>query len=257
MAYQYILVETLDRVGLVRINRPEQRNALSVEVMTEIAGALEMFDGDDGIGCMVLTGDARAFAAGSDIRQMVDATPVDVLRRNSIAPFERLRRIGKPVIAAVSGWALGGGLELAMTCDMIVASDTATFGHPEINIGIIPGAGGTQRLPRLVGKAIAMEMLLNARFLNAQEAYQFGLVNRVAAADDYLDEALALAQEIAARAPLAVRLAKESVNVAFETSLAEGMALERRNFYFLFATQDQREGMQAFIDKRDPEWRGE
>jgi enoyl-CoA hydratase len=253
MAYEHVLVETVGKVGLVRINRSQQLNALSAEVMEEIAGALEAFDADPAIGCMVLTGDERAFAAGADIKQMVDASPVEMLNRISAA---RLRGIRKPLIAAVSGWALGGGCELAMACDMIVASETATFGQPEINVGIMPGAGGTQRLTRAVGKAIAMEMVLNARFLKADEAYQFGLVNRVLAADSYLDEALELAGQIAERPPVSVRLAKEAVNAAFETTLAEGMAFERRNLTVLFSTEDQREGMRAFIEKRDPNWQG-
>ena len=253
MAYEHVVVETVGKVGLVRINRPKQLNALSAEVMEEIAGALEAFDADPAVGCLVLTGDERAFAAGADIKQMVDASPVEMLDRISVA---RLRGIRKPLIAAVSGWALGGGCELAMACDMIVASETATFGQPEINVGIMPGAGGTQRLTRAVGKAIAMEMVLNARFLKADEAYQFGLVNRVTAAGSYLDEALDLAQEIAERPPVSVRLAKEAVNAAFETTLSEGMAFERRNFSLLFSTEDQQEGMRAFIDKRDPNWQG-
>lgn len=256
MSYEHILVETIDRVGLVRINRPKQRNALSAEVMEEIATALEAFDADASIGAMVLTGDEKAFAAGADIKGMVEATPVEVLEGNSIARFERVGGLKKPLIAAVSGWALGGGCELAMSCDMIVASETATFGQPEINVGIIPGAGGTQRLARAVGKVIAMEMVLNSRFLSAEEAYQFGLVNRVAPEDGCLDEAVQLAQEIAARPAVAVRLAKEAINAAFETGLGEGMAIERRNFLFTFSTEDQSEGMRAFIEKRDPAWKG-
>jgi enoyl-CoA hydratase len=188
---------------------------------------------------------------------MADATPVEMLKRDGISHYDRIRRIKKPVLAAVSGWCLGGGNELALSCDMIVASETARFGQPEINIGVMPGAGGTQRLTRLLGKALAMEVILNNRTLTAEEALHFGLVNRVVPVERFLEEALSLAEEIASRAPLAVRLAKEAVNNAFETSLTDGIADERRAFYLLFSTSDQKEGMAAFIEKRKPEWKGQ
>jgi enoyl-CoA hydratase len=206
---------------------------------------------------MVISGDERAFAAGADIKEMAGATAVDMLSRDNISKYDLIRRIKKPIIAAVSGWCLGGGNELAMSCDMIVASETARFGQPEINIGVIPGAGGTQRLTRSVGKALAMEIVLNNRTLTAEEALRYGLVNRVVPVERFLDEALSLAAEVAARAPLAVQLGKEAINNAFESTLTDGLADERRAFYFLFATDDQKEGMQAFIEKREPEWKGE
>jgi len=255
--YETILIETRERVGLVRINRPKMRNALNSTVLHELAEALETFDNDPGVGAIVVTGDDQAFAAGADIKEMADATAVHMLTRSHIPQFDRLRGIHKPIIAAVSGWCLGGGNELAMACDMIVASETARFGQPEINIGVIPGAGGTQRLTRAVGKALAMEMVLNNRTLTAEEARNFGLVNRVVPIERYLDEALQLADEIAARAPLAVRLGKEAVNHAFESFLSDGLADERRAFYLLFASQDQKEGMKAFVEKRKPAWTGE
>ena len=256
MAYQFIVTETRGRAGLVRINRPKELNALNGAVMEELTQALEDFDSEPGVGAMVIAGDERAFAAGADIKEMAEASAVDMLLRDNIGRWDRIRRIKKPVIAAVSGWCLGGGHELAMACDMTVASESARFGQPEINIGVIPGAGGTQRLTRAVGKALAMEMVLNARFLSADEALRAGLVNRVVPVEVDLDEALKLANEIAARAPLAVRLGKEAVNQAFESFLADGMADERRSFYFLFSTEDQKEGMRAFIEKRQAEWKG-
>jgi enoyl-CoA hydratase len=255
--YETILIETHERVGLVRINRPKVRNALNSTVLHELAETLETFDADPGVGAMVITGDDQAFAAGADIKEMADATAVHMLTRSHIPQFDRVRGIHKPVIAAVSGWCLGGGNELAMACDMIIASETARFGQPEINIGVIPGAGGTQRLTRAVGKALAMEMVLNNRTLTAEEARHFGLVNRVVPVERYLEEALQLAAEIAARAPLAVRLGKEAVNHAFESFLSDGLADERRAFYLLFASQDQKEGMQAFVEKRKAAWKGE
>jgi enoyl-CoA hydratase len=255
--YSTIVTETRERVGLVRLNRPEARNALNRQLLQELMEALEAFDHDPQIGAMVITGDERAFAAGADIREMAEASLVEMLNSPMIESFDRIRRIKKPVIAAVSGFSLGGGCELALSCDMIVASETARFGQPEITIGVIPGAGGTQRLTRAVGKAIAMEMVLNNRTLKAEEALHFGLVNRVVPVECYLEEAVQLASEIAARAPLAVRLCKEAVNEAFELSLSEGLHAERRAFYSLFATQDQKEGMRAFLEKRKPEWKGE
>jgi len=256
MSYENILVETVERAGLVRLNRPQARNALNAALMRELVDALQAFDADDAIGAMVVTGDNKAFAAGADIKEMAGKTPVEMLHSNMIGSWGAVAKLRKPVIAAVSGHALGGGCELAMMCDMIVASETASFGQPEIALGVMPGAGGTQRLARTVGKALAMEMVLNDRRLTAQEAYQFGLVNRVYPIDSYLEEALKLANEIAARAPVAAQLAKEAVNKAFETTLAEGLEYEQRNFYFLFSTEDQREGMDAFVNKRKAEWKG-
>ncbi len=256
MTYETILTETRDRVGLITLNRPKAMNALNGTLLTELVDALTAFDADEKIGAIVVAGSDRAFAAGADIKAMASASAVEMLTGSFVELFDGIRKARKPVIAAVSGYALGGGCELAMSCDMIVASETAKFGQPEITIGVIPGAGGTQRLTRAVGKAIAMEMVLNNRTLSAQEALQFGLVNRVAPTERYLDEALMLATDVASRAPLAVRLGKESVNKAFETSLAEGLEFERRAFYFLFATDDQKEGMAAFVEKREPKWKG-
>lgn len=257
VTYETILVETHERVGLVRLNRPKARNALNSTLLRELNDALEAFDADAEVGAMVITGDDQAFAAGADIKEMANATAIDMLAHSHIPQFDRMRNIHKPIIAAVSGWCLGGGNELAMSCDMIIASETARFGQPEINIGVIPGAGGTQRLTHAVGKAIAMEMVLNNRTLTAEEARQFGLVNRVVPVERCLDEALQLAAEIAARAPLAVRLGKEAINHAFESFLSDGLMDERRSFYLLFASQDQKEGMQAFVEKRKAAWKGE
>jgi len=255
-AYSMILTEVHERVGLVRLNRPEARNALNNPLLVELMNALALFDADEAIGAIVIAGNEKAFAAGADIKEMQGLSAVEMYLRDNVAQFDRLRQIKKPVIAAVSGWCLGGGNEIALACDMVIASDTARFGQPEINIGVIPGAGGTQRLARLVGKALAMEMVLNNRLLSAEEARQLGLVNRVVPVERYLDEALSLAAELAARAPLALRLGKEAVNYAFESSLTDGLAAERRAFYFLFSTQDQKEGMAAFSEKRPPVWKG-
>jgi enoyl-CoA hydratase len=254
--YTTILTEIRGRVGLIRLNRPHAKNALNSTLMEELTGALLDFDANLDIGAMVIAGNENVFAAGADIKEMSDASAVEMLLRENISKFDRIRQVKKPVIAAVSGWCLGGGNELAMSCDMIVASETARFGQPEINIGVIPGAGGTQRLTRAVGKSIAMEMVLNNRSLTADEALKYGLVNRVVPVERFLQEAITLAEEIAARAPLAVRLGKEAVNHAFESFLQDGLSDERRAFYFLFATQDQKEGMAAFIQKRKPDWRG-
>jgi enoyl-CoA hydratase len=255
--YQFILSEALPSgVGLARLNRPKELNALNSVLMEELVTALEAFDRQPGIGCLVIAGSERAFAAGADIKEMAEASAAEMLLRDNIGRWDRIRRLKKPVIAAVSGFCLGGGCELAMACDLIVVSESARFGQPEINLGVMPGAGGTQRLTRAVGKAVAMEMVLNGRLLTAEEAARFGLVNRVVPVEVFLDEALALAGSIAARAPLAVRLAKEAVNNAFETYLADGLADERRAFYFLFSTSDQKEGMRAFIEKRPASWQG-
>lgn len=253
---QLILVEVQQRVALLTLNRPEAMNALNSALMIELMAKLEALDADESIGAFVIHGDARAFAAGADIKEMAEASSVELLLRGHISPFDRIQKITKPIIAAVSGWCLGGGHELAMSCDMIVASESARFGQPEINLGVIPGAGGTQRLTRAVGKALAMEMVLNNRTLTAEDALRRGLVNKVVPVERYLEEALQLAAEIAARAPLAVRLGKEAVNRAFETHLGDGIQEERQAFYFLFASEDQKEGMRAFSEKRKPNWKG-
>ncbi len=258
MPYQFLVVtpEARAHVGLIRLNRPKELNALNLGLMTELVEALEAFDSDPQTRAIVLTGDEKAFAAGADIKEMADASLVDMLDRDQFARWERIRQIKKPLIAAVSGFALGGGCELTMACDMIVASESAKFGQPEIKIGVMPGAGGTQRLTRAIGKARAMEMVLTGRFINAQEAFQWGLVNRVVPVPLYLDEALDLAASIAAMPPVAVRLAKESIQQAHQSQLLEGLQFERKNFYSLFATEDQSEGMQAFVEKRAPVWKG-
>lgn len=257
MTYTSILTETRAHVGLVKLNRPQAMNAFNTVILQELFDALGLFDKDANIGAMVVTGSDKAFAAGADIKQMSEASPFEMINSGYVDLFDRIRAIRKPVIAAVSGWALGGGCEFALACDMLVASETAKFGQPEITIGVIPGAGGTQRLARLLGKPLAMEMVINNRTLSAAEALQFGLANRVVPLDRYLDEAVALAEEIAGRAPLAVQMAKDAVNAAFETSLTEGLKAERRNFYPLFSTEDQKEGMQAFMEKRKPNWKGQ
>jgi enoyl-CoA hydratase len=256
MTYENVIVTREDAVGLLQLNRPNVLNALNGAVMNELTTALEELDHDAAIRCIIITGNERAFAAGADIKDMVEASAVQMLERNWIAYWDRLRKIGKPIIAAVSGYALGGGCELAMACDIIIASETAQFGQPEINLGVMPGAGGTQRLTRALGKSKAMEMVLTGRSISAREAEARGLVARVVPLELYLEEAKKLAREIASKAPVAVRLAKESVNKAFEVSLADGLEYERKLFYFLFATEDQDEGMQAFIEKRTPEWKG-
>lgn len=257
MPNQNIIARIEGRVGIVQLNRPKAYNALSPQLMEDLMDALEAYDTDPNIGCMVVTGNEKAFAAGADIKFMAGAAaPADMLKSSFIDQWSRLAKVSKPVIAAVSGFALGGGCELAMTCDMIVASETARFGQPEINIGVIPGAGGTQRMTLAVGKTVAMEMVLNNRHLSAGEAQQFGLVNRVSPVASYLDDAIALASEIAERAPIAIRLAKEAINAVYEMPLQSGLAHERALFYMLFSTEDQKEGMDAFINKRKAHWQG-
>ncbi|MDR6502716.1 enoyl-CoA hydratase [Burkholderia sp. DN3021] len=256
MAYENILAETRGRVGLVTLNRPKALNALNDALMDELGDALKAFDADDGIGAIVVTGSEKAFAAGADIGMMATYSYMDVYRGDYITRnWETVRQIRKPIIAAVSGFALGGGCELAMMCDIIFAADTAKFGQPEIKLGIMPGAGGTQRLPRAVSKAKAMDMCLTARFMDAAEAERAGLVSRVLPADKLLDEAIAAAATIAEFSLPAVMMVKESVNRAYETTLAEGVHFERRLFHSLFATEDQKEGMAAFVEKRKPEFK--
>jgi enoyl-CoA hydratase len=257
-AEPFVLVERDEthRVALVRLNRPRQLNALNGEVMDQLCDALETLDRDEAIRCLVVTGNERAFAAGADIAEMATATPIDMLRTNRIAQWDRVRRISSPVIAAVSGWCLGGGCELAMALDMIVAGESARFGQPEINLGVIPGAGGTQRLTRASGKSRAMEMILTGEPIDAQEALRLGLVSRVVPDELLVEDALALAASIATKSPLALRLAKEAVNAAYEMSLTDALAHERRLFYLLFASEDQKEGMAAFVEKRTPDFKG-
>lgn len=254
--YHTIQVETRGQVGLITLDRPQALNALSPQLMEELIQALQAFDQAEDVGAMVITGSEKAFAAGADIKAMADASPVEMIKSTFIPSFETLQEINKPLIAAVSGYCLGGGNELALACDMIIASETARFGQPEINLGIIPGAGGTQRLTRAVGKALAMEIILNNRTLSAQEALSFGLINQVHPPEETLEKALALAQEIAQRAPLAVQAAKSMIKQSDEAHLSAGLEDERRTFYLLFATEDQKEGMAAFLEKRSPEWQG-
>ena len=256
MTYTTILTETRGRVGIVTLNRPKAMNAFNLQMLGELFDALDGFEKDQSVGAIIVTGNEKAFAAGADIKEMAESSYVEMLTSGHVQIWDRIRSINKPVIAAVSGWALGGGCEFVLSCDMVVASESAKFGQPEITIGVIPGAGGTQRLARLVGKHLAMEMTINNRTLTAQEALQFGLANRVVPVEGYLDAAVAFADEIASRAPIAVRMAKDSVNAAFETTLTEGLAVEKRNFYPLFATEDQKEGMRAFVEKRKAEWKG-
>ena len=254
----FVLVERDEarRVALLRLNRPKQLNALNAQVMDQLCEALEALDADDAIRCLVVTGNERAFAAGADIGEMAVASPIDMLRSNRIAQWDRVRRISKPVIAAVNGWCLGGGCELAMALDLIVAGEGARFGQPEINLGVIPGAGGTQRLTRAIGKSRAMEMVLTGEPIDAAEALRLGLVARVVPDELLVEDALALAAVIAAKSPLALRLAKEAVNAAFEMSLTDALAHERKLFYLLFASDDQKEGMAAFLEKRAPDFKG-
>ncbi|HQY91951.1 enoyl-CoA hydratase-related protein [Caldilinea sp.] len=255
-SYANLLVRQEGRVGIVQLHRPQALNALSGDLMDELIRALQAFDADDSIGCIVVTGSEKAFAAGADIKQMAGASVVEMMSSPFIGYWDAVQKVSKPIVAAVSGYCLGGGCELAMTCDLIVASDTAQFGQPEINLGIIPGAGGTQRLTRAVGKSVAMDMVLTGRRISAQEALAFGLVSRVFPAQSFLDDSIALAAEIADKAPVALRVAKEAVNRAFESTLAEGVLFERRAFNLLFATEDQKEGMAAFVEKRKPDWKG-
>ncbi|MBX7141538.1 MAG: enoyl-CoA hydratase/isomerase family protein [Chitinophagales bacterium] len=258
MAYEFITVNPQAQkfVALIQLNRPGELNALNRQLMTELSSALRELDADEQVRVIVLTGNEKAFAAGADIKEMADATAIDMVNRDQFATWDLIRKTKKPIIAAVSGFALGGGCELMMNCDLIVASETARIGQPEIKIGVMPGAGGTQRLTRSVGKALAMEMVLTGRFITAEEALRAGLVNRVVPVEFYLKEALMWAQEIAQLSPVAVKLAKEAVLQAFNTSLDEGLLLERKNFYLCFASEDQKEGMKAFVEKRKPEFTG-
>jgi enoyl-CoA hydratase len=254
--YQYILMGRDERVGIVTLNRPKELNALNNQLVGELADAMEDFERDEEIRCIVITGTGeKSFAAGADIKEMSDKSPIQMML-GGFEAWRRIRHIHKPLIAAVGGYALGGGCELAMHCDMIVASENARFGQPEILLGVMPGAGGTQRLARTLGKYRTMEIVLTGAQVTAQEMHALGLVNRVVPQGEHLTEALKLAKTVAAQAPIAVRLAKEAVNAAFETTLEEGLEIERKNFFLLFDTEDMREGMRAFIEKRKADFQG-
>ena len=254
MSYDTIIVETHGRVALVRLNRPQALNALNAQLLTELTSATQGFEVDAGIGCIVITGSEKAFAAGADIKEMADQSFLDMFYSDFPGGWDQVARVRKPMIAAVAGYALGGGCELAMLCDLIIAADNAKFGQPEIKLGVIPGIGGTQRLIRAVGKAKAMDMILTGRMMDAAEAERSGLVARVVPLAELMDEAMKTAQTIAGMSLPSVMVAKECVNRAFETTLREGIAVERRVFHSLFATQDQKEGMAAFVEKRPPKF---
>lgn len=255
MSFETILVETRERVGLITLNRPQALNALNTQVLDELNQALDQFENDPNIGCMVLTGSSKAFAAGADIKQMVDLQYPDVFMDDFFSPADRIANRRKPLIAAVAGYALGGGCELAMICDFIYAADNARFGQPEINLGVLPGIGGTQRLTRAIGKAKAMEMCMTGRQMDAEEAEQAGLVAKIIPVDQLLEETLKTAKVIAEKSLPSVMMTKECVNRVFEGSLSEGVRFERRVFHSIFATADQTEGMQAFVEKRKPDFK--
>ncbi|HKF11524.1 MAG TPA: enoyl-CoA hydratase [Xanthobacteraceae bacterium] len=257
MSTQTIIVERQGRVGIVRLNRPQALNALNATLKNELLDAIEAFDADANVGCILLAGSDKAFAAGADIKEMADKSYIDIFRADYAGDYERLTRVRKPLIAAVAGFALGGGCELAMLCDFIIAADNAKFGQPEIKLGIIPGIGGTQRLTRAVGKAKAMDMILTGRMMDAAEAERSGLVARVVPAAILMQEAIKVAETIAALSQPSLLAAKEALNRSFETSLAEGVRFERRVFHALFATKDRKEGMTAFIEKRLPRFTNE
>jgi enoyl-CoA hydratase len=254
MSYQNIIVDKQGRVGVITLNRPQALNALNMALKAELSKAIDDFEADDGVGCMLITGSEKAFAAGADIKEMADKTFIEAFLGNFAGTWDRASRARKPIVAAVAGFALGGGCELAMQCDLIIAADNAKFGQPEIKLGVIPGIGGTQRLTRAIGKAKAMEMNLTGRMMDAKEAEASGLVARVVPADKLMEEAMKVADTIANMSLPSVLAAKEAVNAAFETTLAQGVAFERRLFHSLFATADQKEGMKAFIEKRKPNW---
>lgn len=254
--YSDIRVSQEGAVGRIEIYRPDRRNALRLKTVDEIAAAMAAFDADPGVRCVVIHGSEEFFAAGADIEEMADAGAIEMYLRDQFAVWDRIARSHTPMVAAVSGYALGGGCELSMLCDLIVASETARFGQPEVGIGAMPGAGGTQRLTRAVGKAVAMEMVLTGRMLTSREALSYGLVNKVVPRELYLEEAMALARRVASRPPVAVRVAREAVLRAFDTTLEVGMDYERKAFYLLFASEDQKEGMRAFREKRPPQWQG-
>lgn len=255
-SYEFVLSSTDGPVGIVTLNRPKQLNALAGPLMEEVVAALEEHDADAAIRAIVLTGGPTVFAAGADLKEMADATTVQMLTRNRIGLWDRIKRVSKPVIAAVAGYALGGGCELAMLCDIIIAAENARFGQPEINVGLMPGAGGTARLTRTVGKFVAMDMVLTGRMLTASEALSFGLAARVVPPELLVEEAVRLGRELASKPPISVRLAKEAVTRSFEGRVDDGIEFERKLFYLLFATDDAHEGMHAFVDKRKPDYKG-
>ncbi len=256
MNYQNILVTKEGAIGIIQLNRPKLLNALNFELMTELVNALEELDREAAVKVIILTGGERAFAAGADLAEMSQATPVDLLLGRRFELWDRIRKISKPIIAAVSGYCLGGGNELAMNCDLIIASETATFGQPEVNVGIIPGAGGTQRLPRVVGKYKAMEMILTGKPISADEAFRIGLVNHLVPPESLMEEAKKIATDIASKPPISIRSAKEAILRAQDTTLEVGLEFERKAFYMLFATEDGKEGMKAFLEKRKPNFKG-
>ena len=255
MAYQNIIVETKGRVGIIRLNRLSALNALSPALVAELSQAIDAFEADNAIGCLLITGNDKAFAAGADIKEMAEKSFFNAFMGNFAADWDRAARARKPIVAAVAGFALGGGCELAMHCDVVIAADNAKFGQPEIKLGVIPGIGGTQRLTRAVGKAKAMDLILTGRIMDAAEAERSGLVARLVPAANLMDEAMKVAETIAGMSLPSVLAAKEAVNRAFETPLAEGVLFERRVFHSLFATEDQKEGMRAFVEKRKPKWK--
>lgn len=260
-SFRTIIVTKLDntaglKVGQIQFNRPDVLNALNIELMGELLSALKSFDQDNEVGCIIITGNAKAFAAGADIKEMATQSAIDMHIRDQFAVWDMIRKIKKPIIAATSGFVLGGGCELSMTCDMIVAAESTKFGQPEIKIGIIPGAGGTQRLTRAIGKARAMEMILTGRMYTAREMFEAGLISRVVDDEVYLEEAQALAKEIASMPPIALQMAKDAILKAFDTTIEGGLEYERKAFYLLFASDDMKEGMNAFIEKRKPVWKG-
>jgi enoyl-CoA hydratase len=255
MSYQNIIVETKGRVGIIRLNRPQALNALNKALIAELTQAIETFDGDEKIGCLLITGSDKAFAAGADIKEMADKPFIEAYLGDFVSNWSAAAHARKPIVAAVAGFALGGGCELAMQCDIIIAADTAKFGQPEIKLGVIPGIGGTQRLARAIGKAKAMDLILTGRMMDAAEAEKSGLVARVIPAADLMNEAMKVAETVANMSLPSVLAAKEAVNRAFEGGLSEGVAFERRIFHSLFATEDQKEGMKSFIEKRPPKWK--
>jgi enoyl-CoA hydratase len=255
MSYENIIVETKGRVGIIRLNRPQQLNALNRALKAELSQAIDTYEADDNIGCMLITGNEKAFAAGADIKEMADKTFIEAFLGNFAGNWDRAAHTRKPIVAAVAGFALGGGCELAMQCDIIIAAENAKFGQPEIKLGVIPGIGGTQRLTCAVGKAKAMDMILTGRMMDAAEAEKSGLVARVVPATDLMDEAMKVADTIANFSLPSVLAAKEAINRAFESGLSEGVMFERRIFHSLFATDDQKEGMKAFVEKRPPKWK--
>ncbi|MCX6163370.1 MAG: enoyl-CoA hydratase-related protein [Ignavibacteriae bacterium] len=260
MDNKYIIASIIEnpdglKVGLIQLNRPNALNALSIPLLFEVLNTYEAFDEDNEIGCIVITGNQKAFAAGSDIKEMTEITTVEMYFRDKFAIWDRIRKIKKPIIAAVSGFALGGGNELAMNCDMIIAAENSKFGQPEINLGIIPGAGGTQRLTRAIGKAKSMEAILTGKMYSAKEMYDMGLITRVVSNETYIEEAINLAKEVATKPAVAVQLAKECILKSFDTTIEGGIEFERKNFYLLFASEDKVEGMSAFVEKRKPIWK--